>query len=499
LTREQTLKVLHRRAEAMGVTDFALSLRQLDRWFAGELTKPPRPSVSLVAETEFGYPVDVLLAPESEAPTIGPLATVSTRQLRTSDFVAWIADHAGYPLADVYAAVTEAADRLGAEPFAVQAHAERARASQTRADLASAVHSCYGGSSGFYPAAVADTTVSLSMLVEPGWLDLAIPLDDDHQQFQLDRFSTAARPSRLTPVGVQAAIERLASVEAGDTILLDNPLYQMLSLDLTAGRVGGRLGLATFADYALTGDLLEGELLESMAAGSKQGPRTSLPLRDLYLPNKRAALAFDERVCAGGPACLLAIARPDDYLLLVQKRSGRVVNVAGRLAVIPKALHQPMNNDQETSLSTTVDRELEEELLGRADLEQITVEDGRRAAPRHPEALSEPMRWLVDHRDAYQVETSAFGIKMLTGNYEFACLIIIEDPAWWDRYGYRVAANWEAARVLCYSSRDRDGLAQLAADPSWSNEGLFALLEGLRRLGERNPTKTAIPAISVTC
>jgi hypothetical protein len=481
----------------MGVTDFTLSLRQLDRWFAGELTKPPRPSVSLVAETEFGYPVEVLLAPETEAPLLAPLATASSRQLRTGDFIAWIADRAGYPLTDVYAAVSEAADRLDAEPFAVQAQAEHARASHARTDVAAAVHSYYGGPSGFYTASVGDTTLSLSMLVEPGWLDLAIPLDDDHQHLQLDRCSTGSRPRALSPVGVHAAIERLATVECGTTILLDNPLYQLLSLDLTAGRVDGRLGLTSFADYALTGDLLEGELLDSLTEGSNQAPRMSLPLRDLYLPTKQAALAFDGRVCAGGPACLLAIARPDDYLLVLQKRSGRVVNVAGRLAVIPKAFHQPMNDDQETSLSATVDRELEEELLGRADLEQIVAEDSRRAGPRHREALSEPMRWLVDHARAYQVETTAFGVNMLTGNYEFACLVVVEDPAWWDRYGHRVAANWEAARVLCYSSCDRDGLTHLAVDPTWSNEGLFALLEGLRRLSERCPAKTATPPIGV--
>jgi hypothetical protein len=108
------------------------------------------------------------------------------------------------------------------------------------------------------------------------------------------------------------------------------------------------------------------------------------------------------------------------------------------------------------------------------------------------------MRWLVDHPDAYQVETTAFGINMISGNYELACLVAIEDPSWWDRYGHRVQANWEAARILCYSSRDTEGLTHLAADPTWSNEGLFALLKGLRRLAERNSAKTAIPPISVT-
>lgn len=483
----------------MGVADFTLSLRQLDRWFASELTEPPRPSVCRVIEAEFGYPTDVLLRPETEVPPLSSTSMPPRRALRTTDFVAWIADHSGWPFADVYAAVANQADCFAAEPLAVRAQTEHARGSRTRAEMASAIQSCYGGRKDFYAATVRGTTLSLSMLVQPAWLGLGVPLDDQHQRFRLTRSTTPTRPTSLTPVGVQAAIKRLGSVEAGDTVLFDNPIYQLLSLDLSTTHVGGLFGLNSFAAYALTNDLLEGELLDRMSGEPCQRDRTSLPLRDLYLPTKQAAVALAGHVCAGGPACLVAIARWDDYLLLVQKRSARVVNVASRLAVIPKAFHQPLNDDQETCLSATVDREFEEELLGRADLEQITAEDDRRAAPRHPEALSEPMRWLVDHQDAYQVETTAFGINMLSGNYEFACLVVIEEPGWWDRYGHRVQANWEASRIACYSSRDADGLAQLVTDPIWSNEALFALLEGLRRLSARNPKKTAIPAISVTC
>jgi len=281
-------------------------------------------------------------------------------------------------------------------------------------------------------------------------------LDEGHQRFRLDRFPTAVPPVRLTPQGVQAAIERLASVEVSETVLLDNPLYQLLSLELSAELVGGRYGLTSFAAYALTGDLLEGELVDTMSAENRSTSSNAHPLRDLYLPSRAAATAFDQRVCAGGPACLLAIARPDDYVLLVQKRSGRVVNVTGRLAVIPKAFHQPINDDQQVNLSASVNRELEEELLGRTDLEGLTAVDARRVAPLHPEALSEPMHWLMQHPDAYQVEATAFGINMVGGNYEFACLVVIEDPTWWSRFGDQMQGNWEAARILQYSSRDTE-------------------------------------------
>ncbi len=86
LTREQVIEVLDRRARDMGVRDFALSLRQLDRWLAGDLVTLPRPSLCRVVEAEFGYPVRRLLAvggplvepastPQAEAPRAQSTAT----------------------------------------------------------------------------------------------------------------------------------------------------------------------------------------------------------------------------------------------------------------------------------------------------------------------------------------------------------------------------------------------------------------------------------------
>jgi len=49
------------------VRDFALSLRQLDRWLAGDLATLPRPSLCRVVEAEFGYPVERLLAVGGDA------------------------------------------------------------------------------------------------------------------------------------------------------------------------------------------------------------------------------------------------------------------------------------------------------------------------------------------------------------------------------------------------------------------------------------------------
>jgi hypothetical protein len=86
LTREHAIEALDRRARDMGVRDFALSVRQLDRWLAGDLATLPRPSLCRVAEAEFGYPVEQLLAVGDE-----PAQPLPRRppQLMPTDQLVW--------------------------------------------------------------------------------------------------------------------------------------------------------------------------------------------------------------------------------------------------------------------------------------------------------------------------------------------------------------------------------------------------------------------------
>jgi hypothetical protein len=72
----------------------------------------------------------------------------------------------------------------------------------------------------------------------------------------------------------------------------------------------------------------------------------------------------------------------------------------------------------------------------------------------------------------------------VSGNVEFPALIVIDAEDFWSRYGGRVEANGESLALRQYSSLDSDSPAELVSDPAWSNEGLFALLHGLRRLGQ---------------
>lgn len=443
-----------------------------------------------------------------ESSTPPPVA----RDLRTIEFVAWLAEHSSTPFRETYDSVAALAHLLDSESMAAQHAKSQERAAVTRADVAAAIAAYYepaatnDGASTLYRANVDGADLLLSVLVDPTWLGVAVQLRTTQAS---TRFRSVApgTPTLIEGAARQAAIARLAEVEVAGTVMMNNPLYRLLDINVGRQHLAATVALADFAGYALAADLLEPELVDALAARPGDDVRGRTPLRDHYLPTNGVATALDQRECVGGPATLLAVARPArgsrpaDYVLLIQERSSRVLNVAGKLAVIPKAFHQPTGEPaEEADLATTLERELEEELLGRVDLEQLSQESYRRADLLHPQHRSEPMAWLLDRRDAdaFRTECTAFGINLVTGNYEFACLAVIEDEHWWECYGHHLSANWETMRVHRYSSRDTDGLAVLAADPRWSNEGLFAFLEGLRRLAELDTCgRVAAPTITV--
>jgi hypothetical protein len=284
--------------------------------------------------------------------------------------------------------------------------------------------------------------------------------------------------------------------------MVNAPIYRLTAVSVAAQGVAGAVGLARFFDYALTLDLLETELCDGLVTGVRPTPGR-LPLRDRYLPDVASVLDVAERLCAGGPPTLCAIARPasrsrqPDFLLLIQERSGRVLNAARRLAVIPKSFHGPLVDfAEDAQIGRSIEREMEEELFGRDDVDSV-LSDQRRADPMHRSLLSLPMRWLMEHQDdeSWRMECTGFGYNLVTGNYEFASLVAVHDESWWDEYGGSIEANWESAGLRRYSTRDRDAITGLILDSAWSNEGLFALLQGLRRLAEVGDDRTHLPAI----
>jgi hypothetical protein len=375
--------------------------------------------------------------------------------------------------------------------------------------VADALGAYYRGQAGEYGRYSAHcghdgTQVVTSVLTCPEWLDLGCALTADHDRLTLAS-PAAGSDKPLDAWAADAAVQRLADTLVAGTRFVDMPLYRLTGIDAGKGEISGSLGITQFTSYALTLDLLEGELSDALTAGVSPEPG-SLPLRDRYLPDLASVLGVADRLCAGGALALCAFARPADpyrgpadYVLLVQERSGSVVNAARQLAVIPKGFHQPLTDFRgDAKIAATLRREMEEELFGREDIDN-TVNERNTADPMHPARLSAPMRWLLtENPGVLRMECTGFGLNLVSGNFEFASLVVVDSDDFWHRFGGQIEASWESSSLRQYSSMDGGSLAALAHDDAWSNEGLFAFLQGLRRLNEVGGDRVDIPAIDWT-
>jgi hypothetical protein len=138
--------------------------------------------------------------------------------------------------------------------------------------------------------------------------------------------------------------------------------------------------------------------------------------------------------------------------------------------------------------------------LGREELGNLFSSSFRNVDPFHTDLLSAPLRWLLERKDsdAYRIECVGFGINLLSGNYEFACLVVIDDEEWWGRFGGQLQANWEVGRIRLCSSRDTASLRDLMRDPSGATKGCSRSARGCAVSPSSTPGKrVAAPFIDV--
>lgn len=446
-------------------------------------------------------------ASPSSQPTVDAQASAAAESRLSSDphlgaALEWLDQHAGWEPGT-------ARRKVAARLATVDAHRLRDRAVKrggvSQSQVTQALTEYYGNSLagyGLYSARHGvDSASATTILTRPEWLDLASPLRTQAERLRLGQGAPDA-PARLDGQAMDAAVQRLAETLELGTRLVNMPLYRLRSVDIDRSGLAGTVGVAPFVHYALTIDLLEGELLDAIASGYTPA-EGRLPLRDGYLPDLAAVADLDGRLCAGGVLALCAIARPAgfdgdaDYLLLVQQRSGNVVNANRQLAVIPKGFHQPVADLRaDAQVGTTLLREMEEELFGRDDIDN-TISDQRSADPMHPSRMSAPMRWLTARPwgQRFRLECTGFGLNLVSGNYEFASLVVIEDEDFWELYGGQIEANWESSSLHRYSTLDAELLSELLADVAWSNEGLFAMLQGIRRLAQIGGQRVRLPSV----
>ncbi len=491
-------------AESLGV-----DVRTVRRWEGGRQSIRSRNLAALASALQA--PLELLVTGQDTSAAAPAAATtrVEDRDLRTVDLVVWLADAAQQPFAETYELVVDEAGQLESESPSRRYERDLGRASISRQDLADAVADYYdladlGVGVEFYQTVVAGRELSLTIVVDGAWRALDIDLRGEEAQGALASLPSPAGEPLAEPVH-RAAVARLADAEANDRVLINNPMYRLLSADVASDRLDLSFTLATFADYALRNGLMEMETVDALrhSETGRLSASSPTPVRDSLLPSARAAFDLSSYFCTGGVVALFAAARPAvggrpaDYVLLIQQRGQNVMDIPGKLSTVPKGWHQPIGEAAtEVRLGTTLLREFEEELLGRQDLEQMSDEARRTADPLHRERHPAAMLELLSNPGSFHLRCTGFGLNLLSGTYEVPCLIVIDDEDWWGRWGHLIAGNWETMSIDSISSADTDRLAVLIHDPRWSNEGLFALLEGLRCLDHHDAAgRVALPSI----
>lgn len=425
-----------------------------------------------------------------------------------SDMVDWLADATRLGADEVYARMRQRLRQGGVAPTA---------RTLPRSVLADGLIHYYGHQRlamvGLHPYSleVAGRRLDLSVVMRPDWHECSVALVNPAGPYTeaRERCVLVAEPPPQTPFSpalLTAAIDRLAWGAIGmssgtGAVMVNKPLYRLVSLDLRSDGMDARFGLDWFAHYALSYDLLATEVVETIRRGASLA--NALPLRDHLLGDAAVLSEMGARLCPGGLGCLLAVARPQswshpaDFLFAVQRRSARVLNATGSLSVIPRAFHQHLVDPQEeVPIGVTVVRELEEELFGRVDFDEGSGRARLALNPHQPSLLPEPMQWLAG-QDAFAATCTGHALNLATGEYWFNCVACISDESFWSLHGGACLPNWEAAEVQTYSTADPDRLRALITDEAWSSESLLALVEGLRWLAVRFPERVRLPDMEV--
>lgn len=488
--RKAVGKTQEQLARAVGV-----SRETVNKWESG-MWAPSlyyRPMLAKALERPL-KDLEELINPEHSVDELDRLSAIGPNIEEACD---WLDKHAEWKHGTARQKVVA---RLGGSELSKARIRDVERGSVARSKIVELLSRYYRNRAGWYQAEYENTKVQLAVISQADWIDLNFPLT---YKTDLLALSSAKLDDSmmLDAVGANQAARRLVEAASLNVTIVNSPLYRLKEFKVSRSGIVGSLGVIPFVQYALTTDLLETELIDGLI-GSNSSSTGVLPVRDRYLPTTASIFDVSQRSCCGGILALCAIARPADwqrgpadYVLLTQERGRRVLNGAGRISVIPRGFHQPLTDFRaDAPIRATLCRELEEELFHRADVDN-TISEGRIADPMHPNRLSDPMRWLLKEPGRIRFECTGFGFNLINGNYEFACLAVIDDPEFWKRYGDRIEANWESDGLRQYSSRDRGGIRDLLQDEAWSSEGLFALIQGLRRLSELNDDRLDLPEI----
>jgi len=351
-----------------------------------------------------------------------------------------------------------------------------------------------------YRLVVGKTKVSTTIATKNEWSGVSIELGANSSS---ETCELAHDVPEIEPPDPKAVVDALHDISTLGICVWDAPIYRLVHADVTGDALSVRFALDRFLSHRFTTGSLFVESAQALIDTNFDIKKAlslkaeKLSRREKLLPTGRSLLRFDNRVCAGGVATVFALARekPMDFVIPLQKRSMSVSGAPGMRSVIPKAFHQPMvDSAAETRLSHTVYRELFEELFSGGETERKV----RRL--KHDWFLEEcePLKWLVDNeseKDSFELVCTSFGIDLVYGNYEFAILLCIQNPEYWNIFGHLLVTNWEASEVdtLLVSTADSDLLSGIISKRDWTGDSLVSFVEGLKQLKKLDPKRVNLP------
>ena len=306
-------------------------------------------------------------------------------------------------------------------------------------------------------------------------------------------------------VSATSAIEALAprvlaNLAIQGVKIWNSPTYRLLRigdshpLRATVGKVG-------FLEYRFGSGLVTDELAEALVdskgdvATVLEERYTRCPIRVSILGDSHQLSDYSSRLCCGGVSGILAFARPaphHDYYIPYMVRSNKVSENRGRIGLLPVGFHQPMvDGSQEMPLDLSLYREIYEELFGGSDAEQL----GSHITPDWY-LSQEPMSYFKEHENGFRCEVVSYGVNASTGNYEFGLLLYVPDTWFYKTYSGRFRSNWEPESIHWLSTTNTEKIAELIADPNWTDECRLALTHGLVRLASLDPHRVKLPVLA---
>ncbi len=317
---------------------------------------------------------------------------------------------------------------------------------------------------------------------------------------------------RLGSTAIRKHTEDEIEIAARDWALFgltvkDDPIYSLAAVHRFNHY---DFALSRYAVYRATYGALEDELHLALGMADNEqwdmigaAALEGLDRRQRLLPTVESIVRCEDRLTAGG-ALALVVARDDEkgqdqYWYVVQHRDPKVADEPGSLTVVPKAVHQHrVSPEQETCLSCTVWRELDEELFARPG-EEWPPEKGVLRWDWFAER-NQFVRELIDEEvDRHLIHTGLVW-DLFKGNYHACFLLYIEDPKWFSRARRNMRFNWEYSKeIQPLNLLPGQSLPRLLLSDEWAPEAHFCFLRGLEWLAKNvrdlASLKTLLPTL----